>query len=421
MKAFKYVLGTEFLSVVIPGRGVFPLSSSNETFPAMKRALLRKQWTRVPKLISLAEKMASESFGRIHFEKGIPFYKNKPLQGYLGNKLAELYRQNQRVSHLLKFADNLMKNPDDKTIPEVLEFLEVSNMPITDDGCFLAYKCINKNYTDCYSGVYNNTPGETPRMPRKEANSSSRVACSDGFHFAALDYIKGGFGSSTNRVVMIKINPRDVVAIPEYKQNLKGRCWQYEVVKELFSIQEASQLQDHPEMLLSVVAIAKERRELLKQLLDSKVIAKMVRRGKIKRTTLMKMTYARLAKLAQQHLTSTTPVAAPSPVLADNPLKAQRVKLGLTVGQVAKASGMTYKAVWAAEKAVAPTQDTIDKYLAAINKLGLPKAPQKARAAAASASTESPRTHASNPAYNESEEYDSDEELYEDDEDDYGY
>lgn len=413
-QAVKYTMGKDFVHVIMPGIGAFALEASHETFPAMKRALLKKQWARVPHLINLARQLGYQTQGQVTIEKGIPFYKGTKMEGYLGTLLAETVRRgkNSELPSLLKFANNVYQNPDPKTRDEVYQFLELSKMPRTDDGCFLAYKCVRADFTDCHTGKYDNTPGETPAMPRKAVNSNTREACSSGFHFAALDYIRDGFGSKGNRVVMIKINPRDVVAIPEYKDTLKGRTWYYEVVKELMTVQEAKQLQDHPEMLMHVVTLDKERKGLLKQILTNPAIKRAIRRGTIKKSTIVKQTYARLVKMASKFtLNSPQLEVKVAKVLSSNPLKSLREKAGLTVGQVAKATGMSYKAVWGAEKAKAPTQETIDKYLETINKLsGKPDHKKYSAAMAASASSNGGSSYA-NPVHSSLDDDDADDDY----------
>ncbi len=417
-QAVKYTMGENFVHVILPGVGAYALESSHQTFKAMKRALIGKKWARVPHLINLAKQLGYQTHGQVEIKRGVPYYKGVKMEGYLAVKLQEMIRRGEKVQlpALIKFANNLYQNPDPKTIAEVLEFLEISKMPITDDGCFLAYKCVRNDYTDCRTGTVNNEPGSTPAMPRKQVDKNTRVACSSGFHFAALDYIRDGFGSNGNRIVMIKINPRDVVAIPEYKETQKGRTWFYEVVKELFTVKSAQELQDHPEMLQVVVNVAKERNAVLKFILTHPDTLKKIRRGEIKKSTIVKQTLGRLQKMASK-LPVLDATYKPSTVLTKNPLKALREAADVKLADIAKQLGMTNKAVWAAEHAPSPKQETIDRTLEAIQTLtgcgaGLsypkPSAPGPKAAAAAS-----------NDNSGGSYTYSSDEEV--EDEDGYGY
>ena len=52
---------------------------------------------------------------------------------------------------LVKLFENLMKNISYQTRTQLYDFLEHKNLPITEDGCFLAYKAVNSDYKDKYS------------------------------------------------------------------------------------------------------------------------------------------------------------------------------------------------------------------------------------------------------------------------------
>jgi hypothetical protein len=51
-------------------------------------------------------------------------------------------------------------------------------------------------------------------------------------HFCSQEYLPH-FGGSDSRVVIVKINPRDVVSIPTDYNNAKGRACRYEVIGEV--------------------------------------------------------------------------------------------------------------------------------------------------------------------------------------------
>jgi hypothetical protein len=87
---------------------------------------------------------------------------------------------------------------------------------------------------DIYSGTIRNMIGDKPFMLRNLVDEDKDRTCSSGLHFCSLAYISQ-FGSQTketDRVMIVKINPKDVVAIPADYNNTKGRCSMYEVVAE---------------------------------------------------------------------------------------------------------------------------------------------------------------------------------------------
>ena len=124
-----------------------------------------------------------------------------------------------------------MENPSKRAVDELYGFLEASKLPITQDGYFLAYKSVKQNFRDVHSGTIDNSPGVTVKMTRNAVNDNKDQTCSTGLHFAAHNYAKGFHGQG--KMVVLKINPRDVVSIPSDYKNEKGRCCEYLVLMEV--------------------------------------------------------------------------------------------------------------------------------------------------------------------------------------------
>jgi hypothetical protein len=103
-------------------------------------------------------------------------------------------------------------------------------LPITPDGHFLAYKKVKVDYKDCYSGTMDNSVGQVVEMERNRVDDDKDRTCSTGLHFCSREYLNH-FGGE--RVVIVKINPRDVVSIPADYNNTKGRACRYEVIDEI--------------------------------------------------------------------------------------------------------------------------------------------------------------------------------------------
>lgn len=141
-----------------------------------------------------------------------------------------MYKEGFDIDPLVAFLHNLYENPSNNAINELYGFLEAGNLPITSDGHFLAYKKVNDNYTDCHTGKIDNSVGQVVEMPRNEVDDNRENTCSHGLHFCSLDYLKHFHGA---RIVILKINPKDVVSIPSGYWNTKGRCCRYVVVGEV--------------------------------------------------------------------------------------------------------------------------------------------------------------------------------------------
>jgi hypothetical protein len=90
---------------------------------------------------------------------------------------------------------------------------------------------------DRHTKTIDNSVGQVVSMPRYKVDDNRNNTCSSGLHFCSLSYLKNCFGFGDN-VVILKINPRDVVSIPSDYNNSKGRCCLYEVIGVLENKEE---------------------------------------------------------------------------------------------------------------------------------------------------------------------------------------
>jgi hypothetical protein len=154
--------------------------------------------------------------------------------------ILDMIQQGYPFEPMLNFLDNMSQNPSDNAIVELFEFMENKNMPITPDGHFLAYKSVRGDYKDIYSGTFDNSIGNVCSVPRSQVDSNRNNGCGKGLHVGAFDYAKsyGGIdlddneGGNGNKLMICKVNPRDVVSVPSDHRFQKLRCCRYEVVSE---------------------------------------------------------------------------------------------------------------------------------------------------------------------------------------------
>ena len=321
----------------------------------------------MPALITLAEHLAEQTHGNVRVNKDGVSYKGRQVDNSLTRKIADLVRERKPIAPMLKFMDNLYSNPDERAILDLYEWLNAFNggqfVP-TDDGCFLAYKAVNLNYTDCHTGTIDNSVGQVVMMPRKDVDSNAYNECSAGLHFCSLGYLRSFSGE---KIVAVKVNPRDVVAIPMGYGRRKGRTWMYEVVYEVSDKTEEAEQSEHAIMLQAVAPVVKERKDLLQRFLDLPLVKRYIRRRKMSEANIRKMPLGRLAKEYQKFYAMSTPVDRSK--LFENPLLFSREAAGLTRGQVAEELDLSYKDVYNMEMALNPGQAKVDLYLESIAKL----------------------------------------------------
>lgn len=156
-------------------------------------------------------------------------YGDTVMHNALTRRMISMLQEGYDISSLVAFMENLMMNPSKTAVDELYEFLEKNNLPITPEGHFLAYKRVTDDFKDCHTKTFDNSVGKVLEVPRNQVDDNRDHECSYGLHFCSLEYLPH-FGSGSGMIVIVKINPKDVVAFPRDYNFSKGRTARYEVV-----------------------------------------------------------------------------------------------------------------------------------------------------------------------------------------------
>lgn len=157
-------------------------------------------------------------------------YNGEQVEGVLVDRILQALAEGFDIMPYVRFLENVSLNPASWARDELYLWLENSNLPITQDGHFLAYKMVSSEYRS--RNNFLNLPGTTVSMPRQACDPVRDHLCSTGLHFCSKDYIgQLGYG----KIVVLKINPADVVSIPSDYANSKGRAWKYEILSDFGS------------------------------------------------------------------------------------------------------------------------------------------------------------------------------------------
>ena len=229
--SFPYLIQGKNIVVVI-GNNSHTVSATHISYEKLKEAIKTGDWDTVQDLIEPKKVVLSYGQGNVEVQGDKLFWKGRAFHNYLAAKFIEMYQEGFPVEPMVNFMENLMLNPSKRAVEELYSFLEKGNLPITADGCFLAYKKIRNDYLDIHSGTMSNAVGNVVEMERNEVDDDKDRTCSSGLHFCSLDYLSH-FCGSDSRTVVLKINPRDVVSIPADYHSTKGRACRYEVIDEI--------------------------------------------------------------------------------------------------------------------------------------------------------------------------------------------
>jgi len=240
--------GNGTISLMLDGK-MRPIDTAHRFYEEIKAALKDQNWDVIPDLVNLVKKVAkaidtSTARGRVVVKDGEVLYDGTPIHNTLTTKIVQMATEGYDIGYMAKFLENLMQNPSYRAVQELYDFLSAGAIPITENGTFLGYKKIKDDWKDIYTGKMDNSIGTVVRMPRNMVNEDSSVTCSHGLHVCSYDYLSQYGSSSGCRVVIVEVNPRDVVAIPKDYNNTKMRVCEYTVISEVDNYRKADVFTD---------------------------------------------------------------------------------------------------------------------------------------------------------------------------------
>lgn len=205
-------------------------------------------------LLDKRSAMARLSAGKVKVVGSTVFYNGEPLHSTLALKMVTMMDEGFDGAPLARFLDNIMLNPTKTSRDCLFDFITQFDAPITEDGCFVAFKGVRENYMDCHSGTFDNSPGKVVQQDRSQCVEDPNVTCAAGLHVCASHYLDSFW--SNKRVIAVKVNPRDVVSVPHDYNFSKMRVCEYLVLGDI----EDERHRDRIETATMVTATPDENR-----------------------------------------------------------------------------------------------------------------------------------------------------------------
>ena len=221
-----------FITVVLDGER-HSINAGNGMFSKALEAYKVNDWDAFIGCVNPTIRLKSlyASYEGIEVKDGNLYVFDEPVHSTLANRVLSFLEAGLDCVHLFKFILKLNRNPSKRAVDELYTFLEHRALPITDNGNFLAYKAVREDYTDKYTGKFLNTIDAVLEMPRNKVDDDKNVGCSYGFHAGTVEYAKDFMGRE-GHLMIVEINPADVVSIPTDCQFQKLRTSKYKVVGE---------------------------------------------------------------------------------------------------------------------------------------------------------------------------------------------
>lgn len=227
-----YIIAKNKITMYIDGEVYSAAKATHPNFDDIVVAVTKNEWDKIPGLVNIKQAIQTYSNNVVQIQDGVLYFNGAPLNNALVDRILEFSSRGYPVDNMVEFLKNLMKNPSKTSVDELYLFLEKAELPLTEDGCFLAYKKVRDNFHDIFTGSMDNSPGKVLEVPRNTVDDRRDNTCSYGLHFCSKDYLPNFGAGPGNRVVIVKINPANVVSIPSDYDNTKGRTCRYEVVGE---------------------------------------------------------------------------------------------------------------------------------------------------------------------------------------------
>lgn len=214
---------------------------------------------------NLSEKAASKLVkvggildGRMTIEDNRVLIDHAPIDTALEGHILRLLRGDgtpkdaRNWNAFAKFVENLYSNTSEFVREQLFAWLNYENFKgqgftLTDDGCFLGYKgCagtaaapVSINHGSAivngvsHSGAIPNPVGAIVEMPRHLVQADPSVGCSAGLHVGTHAYADNW---QRGVLLLVKVNPRDVVSVPTECDAQKIRTCRYEVLEVVKSV-----------------------------------------------------------------------------------------------------------------------------------------------------------------------------------------
>lgn len=226
------ITGSGKISAIIEGT-VYTVDTDHSNYQNILQTVRDQDWTKFLDLVDLSRKVRDYVHNsNVEIKDGMILFDGEIVHNTLTKRVITFMQQDLPFKPLLNFLCNLMENPSKRAVDELYDFLDVGELPITEDGHFLAFKNVRGDYMDIYSGKFRNQVGDICEMKRNQVDEDKDRTCSYGLHFCSIAYLPHFSDSNGGKTMIVKINPKDVVAIPADYNNTKGRTCRYEVVGE---------------------------------------------------------------------------------------------------------------------------------------------------------------------------------------------
>lgn len=272
---FKYVNfdGSETISLIFTTGDCMPvtISPAHDAWDKFKKALILENPNDLSeesaRELLIKHSKAARWVGSITDSVKVGLYgvtvNGEPFEGPLADTLTKMATEGTEddgayLQALAKFLEKANSNPSVENSNVLYKWIMNEGLTITPDGDFIGYKGVrnyeieNPNGYEFPEGVpvrsstwdgggtvngvdfpnyVPNFVGGLVQMPRDKVDSNGNVECSVGLHVGTYKYASSSL-MGCSQIMLVKVNPANVVAVSKDYQFQKIRCCEYLVVRD---------------------------------------------------------------------------------------------------------------------------------------------------------------------------------------------
>jgi len=186
---------------------------------------------------------------RVTVNQGKLYFDGDVMDSSLSQQILRFLKEGQDDwQPLVKFLTNVMENVEKHTRDQLFNWLRAESFTITDEGMILGYKSVwkTRGEKDTFNSDHRGTAlvngvqfnyqqikqrvGDLVEMPRSAVRHDPNAACSVGLHVGTQGYANGFSGDT---MLLVEVNPRDVVSVPNDSNGEKMRVCRYRIIKKI--------------------------------------------------------------------------------------------------------------------------------------------------------------------------------------------
>jgi hypothetical protein len=224
------------------GSDNYPVDSTHANFKQLIEDIKNDDVESFVRHYDIRKAFEDYTVGNVVIKGSEVFYGETKLGGVVVDRIFDFMSNGLPIEPIMRFVNKLFSNPSSRAVNELYRFLEHKNMPITPDGNFRAYKGLNSDFYSVTAGKLtlvqgqsrddgriNNAVGQVVECVRHQVDDNKDNTCSYGLHAGSLEYATG---FAQGKMVIVEIDPKDVVSIPSDCNGQKLRTCKYVVVEE---------------------------------------------------------------------------------------------------------------------------------------------------------------------------------------------